>query len=93
MNMKNTFIDPEEKCKDIGHFTRNALVYHSIRTGGLVKCKATIPDTFFSIPATTNEEHGYITSRNDGELEFRPHTDQSKETPAQFRKNYKKACR
>jgi hypothetical protein len=51
-----------------------------------------IPDTFFSIPATTKEQHGYVTGRDDGELEFRPHTDQS-QSPAEFRKQYKKDCK
>jgi hypothetical protein len=86
-----TFIDPEEKCRDYGTFARKAVVYHSV-TGTLVQCRADIPDTFFSIPATTKLEHGYITGRDDGELEFRPHTDQST-PPQEFRKQYKKDCR
>ena len=90
-HMKATSIDKEEMCKDYGYFSRKALVYHLV-TGKLVKCMASIPDTFFSIPATTKTEHGYITGRDDGELEFRPHTVQTK-TPAQYRKQYKKDCR
>ncbi len=90
--MTKTFIDPEEKCRDIGYFSRRATVFHSL-TGKLVNCRATIPDTFFSIPATTATEHGYITGRDDGELEFRPHTDQEDENPVEFRKNYRKNCK
>ena len=72
-------------------FTRQAIVFHSV-TGKLVRCKATIPDTYFSIPATTKTEHGYIGSREDGELEFRPHTTQTL-SPVEWRKQYKKDCR
>lgn len=89
--MTKTWIDREEVCRDIGQFNRRATVFH-ISTGKLVNCRAAIPDTFFSIPATTATEHGYITGRDDGELEFRPHTDQTK-TPAEFRKEYRKRCR
>ncbi len=89
--MTQTFIEPEEKCRDLGQFTRKAKVFHS-KTGELVKCRATIPDTFFSVPATTDKEHGYITVRPDWELEFRPHNDQSK-SPAQYRKDYRKRCK
>ena len=89
--MKKTFIESEEKCRDYGYFSRKATVFHSV-TNELVKCIATIPDTFISIPATTKTEHGYITSRDDGELEFRPHTNQTEQTPAEFRKQYKKDC-
>lgn len=89
--MNVTSIDPEEKCRDIGQFRRKATVYHS-KTGELVTCQAAIPDTFFSIPATTKTEHGYITGRDDGELEFRPHTDQTM-TPVEYRKDYRKQCK
>lgn len=89
--MNKTSIDLEEKCRDYGTFARKAKAFHS-KTGELVTCRADIADTFFSIPATTETEHGYVTIRNDGELEFRPHTEQS-ETPAEYRKQYKKDCR
>lgn len=82
---------PEEMCRDYGQFRRKARVFHS-KTGELVTCRADIPDTYFSIPATTKTEHGYITGRDDGELEFRPHTFQDVQTPAEFRKQYKKDC-
>jgi hypothetical protein len=88
--MRHTKIDPEEKCKDIGCFSRNAVAFHK-NTGKLVRCKATIPDTWFSVPATTKDECGYLTGRDDGELEFRPYTNQT--PPAEFRKQYKKDCR
>ena len=90
--MKLTYIDPEEKCKDYGYFSRRAKVFHC-KTNELVICQASISDTFFSIPATTKDEHGYIAVRDDGELEFRPHTDQSNQSPAEYRKQYKKDCR
>ena len=89
--MKLTSIEPEEKCRDYGQFNRKATVFRSV-TGELVKCQAAIPDTFFTIPATTKMEHGYITVRDDGELEFRPHTSQII-SPAEWRKQYKKECR
>jgi hypothetical protein len=87
---KKTFVDPEEVCSDIGQFRRRFKAFHH-KTGELVKGKCAIADTFFSLPATTDTEHGYVTSRDDGELEFRPHTDQS-ETPAEYRKAYHKRC-
>jgi hypothetical protein len=90
--MNRTFIDREEKCTKIGQFSRKSKAFHS-KTNQLVICMATIPDTFFSIPATTEDEHGYIGLRDDGELEFRPHTDQGGITPDQYRKNYKKGCK
>lgn len=89
--MNVTSIEPEEKCSDIGQFRRKAKAFHS-KTGKLVTCQAGIPDTCFSIPATTKTEHGYITGREDGELEFRPHTDQTM-TPVEYRKDYRKQCK
>ncbi len=87
---KQTFIDREEKCTDLGQFSRKSKAFHS-KTNQLVICMATIPDTFFSVPATTKDEHGFISLRDDGELEFRPHTDQGGISPSQYRKAYKKA--
>lgn len=89
--MKTTSIDPEEKCQFHGQFRRIAKAYHS-KTGELVKCRAALPDTFFSIPATTRTEHGFITFRDDGELEFIPHMEQT-ESPLIFRRNYRKSCK
>lgn len=87
-----TFIDSEEVCTDIGQFRRRALAIHS-KTGQLVACKAAVADTFFSIPAVTPTEHGYITGgRDDGELEFRPHTDQTM-TPTKYKKDYRRRCK
>jgi hypothetical protein len=84
-----TWIDPEEVQTDYGQFRRNALVYHKV-TGELIKCRADIPDTFFSIPATTKTECGYISAREDGEFEFRPYTEQT-QTPVEYRKTVKRA--
>lgn len=89
--MTKTWIDREERCRHIGSFARRATVFHSV-TGKLVNCRAAIPDTVFSIPATTATEHGFITGRDDGELEFVPHIVQ-RESPEDFRKSYRKNCR
>ena len=86
--MKQTSIQSEEVQNDYGHFGRIARAFHK-DTGEIVNCRADIPDTFFSIPATTKDQHGCITGRDDGELEFRPHTNQT-QTPASFRNQYKK---
>ena len=87
-----TWIESETFCKDYGQFTRRGLVRYK---GGVVAVKASIPDTFFSIPATTNTEHGYVTSKEENgknEFIFVPHTEQT-ETPVEWRKQYKKDCR
>jgi len=86
-----TGIEAEAACMDYGQFRRKAIAVHSV-TGKLVKCRGDIPDTYFSIPATTDTEHGYLTGNDKGELEFRPHTEQN-ETPAQFRAKTRKAYR
>lgn len=90
--MKLTKIDPEEVQSDYGQFRRKATVFY-YKTENLVKCRADIPDTFFSIPATTETEHGFIGIREDGELEFRPHTNQADESPAAYRKYYCSQCK
>ena len=87
-----TWLEGEMWNTDYGQFRRRGLVRHAKQSGVLVKVRCDVPDTYFSIPATTDTEHGYVTVNNDtGELEFRPHTDQAKMTPAQFRKSVKKA--
>lgn len=90
----STWIEGEMMCSDVGQFRRRAYVIHK-QTGQLVLCTATIPDTYFSIPATTKTETGYITSEEVDAVNrfvFVPHTEQN-ETPAAFRKAYRKACR
>jgi hypothetical protein len=87
--MKLTSIDCEEVCSDIGQFRRKFKAFHC-KTGELVKGVGAIPDSFFSIPATTDKEHGYVTMRHDGELEFRPHTAQDNLTPAEYRRQYRR---
>lgn len=84
-----TWIEAEEACSDYGQFKRKAIAKHNV-TGELVNCRVDIADTFFSIPATTKTETGYITGTDLGELEFRPHISQD-ETPAQYRKSVKRA--
>ena len=87
-----SWIEGEEMCRDIGLFRRRAWVTHS-KTNKMILCKAAIPDTYFSIPATTETEHGYIAVKEGGiGLEFRPHTEQT-QSPADYRKQYKKDCR
>lgn len=86
-----TWIDAEMVCSDIGQFRRRGKVRHC-KTGQLVSVLGAIPDTYFSIPATTKTEHGYVTSADDGALEFRPHTEQT-QSPAEYRKEYRRACR
>ena len=85
-----TWIEGEMWCTDYGQFRRRGLVRHSV-TKELVKVRCDVPDTYFSIPATTDTEHGYVSGTDEPEFEFRPHTDQEKITPAEFRKATKKA--
>ena len=84
-----TWIEGEMWCTDYGQFRRRGLVRHSV-TKELVKVRCDVPDTYFSIPATTDTEHGYVSGTDEPEFEFRPHTDQTL-TPAEFRKATKKA--
>jgi hypothetical protein len=87
-----TWIEGEMMQDDYGQFKRRGLVVHSV-TNELVTVRLDIADTYFSIPATTNKEHGYITGNGDtGEFEFRPHTDQS-QSPSDYRKQYRKDCK
>ena len=88
VEMGETWIEGEEWNTDYGQFRRRGLVRHS-NTKELVKVRVDVPDTYFSIPSTTDEEHGYVTSTDD-EFEFRPHTDQTM-SPVEFRKDVKKA--
>ena len=83
--MELTRIDPEERCRDFGQFRRQGTVFHR-NSGALIRVAADIPDTFFSIPAVTKTEHGFVTCRNDEELEFVPHTNQRQMTIAAYRK-------
>jgi len=84
-----TWLEGEEWNRDYGQFNRRGLVRHR-KTGELVRVRADVPDTFFSIPATTETEHGFVTGNDKGELEFRPHTEQN-QTPAEYRKKVKQA--
>ncbi len=88
-----TWIDGEMVCTDHGKFERRGIVRHS-KTGKLVTVKADVADTFFSIPATTQNEHGYVSVVDLGdygtELHFRPHTEQ-KQSPAAYRREVRKA--
>ena len=80
----------EDVQNDYGQFRRKGKVFHR-KTGKLVSVRADIADTYFSIPATTATEHGFISVNEDTkELQFTPHTRQT-QTPANFRKSTKKA--
>jgi len=85
-----TWIEGEMMQDDYGQFKRRGLVVHSV-TKELVSVRLDIADTYFSIPATTDKEHGYITGNDDnGEFEFRPHTDQS-QSPSDYRKECRRS--
>jgi hypothetical protein len=83
---EGTWIEGEMMNTDYGQFRRRGLVWHATKQE-LVKVRLDVPDTYFSIPATTDTEHGYVRIEN-GEFEFVPHTEQSV-SPAQFRKELK----
>ena len=93
MRAGETCLESETLCSDYGQFARRGLVRHE-KTRELVRVRADIPDTWFSIPATTKNEHGFVTSREnengEAELLFVPHTEQTK-NPAQFRKETRAA--
>lgn len=86
----DTWVDSEEVCSDIGQFRRKFRAIHQ-DTRCVVRGKAAVADTFFSIPATTVKEHGFLTNEN-GVLVFVPHTDQS-QTPADYRKECRQQCK
>lgn len=92
-----TWIEGEMWCTDYGQFRRRALVYHK-DTDQLVSCKADVPDTFFSIPAYTKTEHGFITCREEPDTNkptgfvFNPDKDQS-QSVKDWKKEYKKCYR
>ena len=91
----NTWIDSEDVQTDYGQFRRRGLVIHC-KTKQLVKVRLDMPDSFFSAPATTDTEHGFVTTfdneHNNGikDFEFRPHTDQTM-TPSEYRRSVKEA--
>ncbi len=94
VSLGETCIEGEMMCSDYGKFERRGLVRHT-KTKELVRVRLDIPDTYFSIPATTATEHGYVTTADEAgtgerEFEFRPHTEQ-KVSPTQFRKDTKQA--
>ena len=84
-----TFLEDEEKCKEVFSFSRKFSAFHS-QTKRKVKGSATIADTYFTIPATTATQYGFLSSRADGELEFTPFSVQLV-TPKEFQKQYKKS--
>lgn len=83
-----TWLESEQVQSDYGQFQRRGLVRH-VYSRRLVRVWADIPDTYFSIPATTQKESGYV-SNDEDELVFTPYEDQS-QTPAEFRKEVKGA--
>lgn len=81
-----TWVEGEMMCSAYGQFRRRGLVRHKI-SKVLVKVRCDISDTTFSIPATTDKEHGFVSINPDtGEFEFTPHKDQSV-TPSRFRRS------
>lgn len=72
----DTWIEGEMWNTDYGQFKRRAVVRHRF-TNQLVFCHADVPDTYFSILAYTNKEHGFITTSETGFL-FHPDNDQSR---------------
>ena len=85
-----THLMPEDVQNSYGQFRRKGAVFHR-DTGKLVSVRADIADTWFSIPATTATEHGFVSINTDsGELQFIPHTEQT-QTPAEYRKSVKKS--
>lgn len=87
----DTWIEGEDWNDDVGQFRRRGLVRH-LRTGRLIAVRLATPDTYFSIPATSETEHGYVTS-NEEEFEFRPHPDQGGMSPADYRKRVRQESR
>jgi hypothetical protein len=85
----DTWVEGEMACSDYGQFRRRAVAKHE-KTGKLVNCRADVPDTWFSIPATTKTEIGFLTFNDASELIFHPYPNQD-ETPAQYRKSVKRA--
>ena len=90
-----TQIESEGLCSDYGRFERKGEVRH-VLSKQLVRVRADIADTWFSIPATTATENGYVTSREEAdgskELVFIPYTSQN-ERPAQYRARVRKESR
>jgi len=85
-----TQIESEGFCTDYGRFERKGEVRH-VLSKALVRVRADIADTWFSTPATTTTESGYVTLREE-ELVFIPYTSQS-ETPVQYRARIRKDSR
>lgn len=84
-----TWLESEQVQSDYGQFQRRGLVRHAV-SGKLIRVWADIPDTYFSAPATTEKESGYLLAANGEEIIFMPYEDQS-QTPAEFRKEVKGA--
>lgn len=85
-----TYIMPEDVQTNYGQFRRKGKVFHR-DTAKLISVRADIADTWFSIPATSKTEHGFVSiNRDSGEYQFTPHTEQT-QTPAEYRKSLKRA--
>ena len=90
----DTCMESDELCTDYGKFERKGEVRHKV-SRELIRVRADLADTWFSIPATSDIEHGYVTAQENpdgirGELVFIPHTNQLDETPAQYRARCRK---
>jgi hypothetical protein len=88
IELDNTWIEGEMMNDDYGQFHRRGYVMHSI-TKKLIRIRCDIADTAFSIPATTNNEYGYVNCK-DNYFEFIPYKEQTL-TPEKYRQSIKKA--
>lgn len=84
---EETWMDEEEVQTDYGQFRRKFVANHRF-SNRKVAGRADIPDTCFSIPATTPVEHGYLSVDSEGVLIFTPHTNQD-ESVVEYRKRVK----
>ena len=85
-----THLMSEDVQNNYGQFRRKGKVFYR-KTEKLISVRADIADTWFSIPATTASEHGFVSINTEsGEFQFIPHMDQT-QTPSDYRKSVKKA--
>lgn len=61
---KETWIEQEEMCHDVGKFSRR-FVARDEKTNEIVKGIASIPDTYFTIPVKVRGRRGYLETRTD----------------------------
>lgn len=70
MNLaKGTFLRDEEVCYPDGKMRRKGAAIHA-ESGRLVAVRAGIADTYFTVPARSGKERGFLTVEEDGEGRF-----------------------